>query len=69
MQGLSTHYSCFLTITEGEESPENYRDVWIEDDVWVGCAVTIFKGVRIGKGIIGAGSVVTRSSSPCLQFA
>ncbi|MEM2175655.1 MAG: acyltransferase, partial [Candidatus Micrarchaeia archaeon] len=34
--------------------------VIIEDDVWIGCNVTILKGVRIGKGsIIGSGAVVT----------
>lgn len=33
--------------------------VVIEDDVWIGCNVTILKGVRVGKGaIIAAGSLV-----------
>ena len=35
--------------------------VVIEDDTWIGCNVTILKGVRIGRGaIVGAGSVVTK---------
>jgi acetyltransferase-like isoleucine patch superfamily enzyme len=35
--------------------------ITIEDDVWVGCNVTILDGVRIGKGsVIAAGSVVTK---------
>jgi len=40
-----------------------YRDVIIEDDVWIGSRVTILPGVKISKGtIIGAGSVVTKST-------
>ena len=39
--------------------------VIIEDDVWVGCNVTILKGVTIGRGsIIAAGSVVIKSIPP-----
>lgn len=35
--------------------------VIIEDDTWIGCNVTILKGVTIGRGaIISAGSVVTK---------
>ena len=38
------------------------KDVRIDEDVWIGCNVTILKGVHIGRGsIIAAGSVVTRS--------
>ena len=33
----------------------------IEDDVWVGCNVSILGGVRIGRGaVVAAGAVVTR---------
>jgi len=39
--------------------------VSIESDVWIGCNVTILKGVRIGKGaIIAAGAVVTKHVPP-----
>lgn len=37
----------------------------IEDRVWIGCNVTILKGVTIGKGsIVAAGAVVTKSCPP-----
>lgn len=40
-------------------------DVRIDEDVWIGCNVTILKGVHIGRGsIIAAGSVVTKSFPP-----
>lgn len=52
-------------IKENEKLPENDQDVIIEDDVWVGCNVTILKGVRIGRGsVVAAGSVVTKSCQP-----
>lgn len=39
--------------------------VVIADDVWIGCNVTILKGINIGKGaIIAAGSVVTKDVLP-----
>lgn len=41
------------------------RPVVIEDNVWIGPAVTILKGVRIGEGsYIEPGSVVTRDVPP-----
>jgi acetyltransferase-like isoleucine patch superfamily enzyme len=39
--------------------------VVIEDDVWIGCNVTILKGVTIGAGsAVAAGAVVNRSCPP-----
>lgn len=44
--------------------------VTIEDDVWIGPAATILKGVRIGAGSrIEAGSLVTRSVPPGCRVA
>ena len=52
-------------IKENEKLIENDKDVFINDGVWVGCNVTILKGVNIGEGtIVAAGSVVTKSVPP-----
>lgn len=52
-------------ITEAIK-PKGYdKDVIIEDDVWIGCRVTILMGVTIGRGsTIAAGSVVTKDVPP-----
>jgi acetyltransferase-like isoleucine patch superfamily enzyme len=37
----------------------------IDDDVWIGCNVTILKGVIIGRGaIVAAGAIVTKDVEP-----
>jgi len=52
-------------IKESEKLPENDKDVYIEDGVWVGCNVIILKGVTIGKGaVVAAGAVVTKDVPP-----
>ncbi len=44
------------------DEPISSDPVIIEDDVWIGCNVTILKGVRLGKGsVVAAGSIVTKS--------
>jgi len=41
------------------------RDIFIDEDVWLGSNVIILGGVHIGRGsIIGAGAVVTRDIPP-----
>jgi acetyltransferase-like isoleucine patch superfamily enzyme len=45
--------------------PPYSAPIIIEDEVWIGCNVTILKGVTIGKGsIVAAGAVVTKSCPP-----
>ena len=40
-------------------------DIVVEDDVWIGCRVTVLSGVRIGQGsVVAAGSVVTKDVPP-----
>lgn len=44
---------------------ETMKGIIIEDDVWVGAGVSILDGLTISKGsVIGAGSVVTKSTKP-----
>lgn len=38
------------TVTAGEKKSEYDQDVIIESNVWIGCNVTILKGVTIGRG-------------------
>ena len=41
------------------------KGIIIEDDVWLGAGVKVLDGVTIAKGcVIGAGSVVTKSTEP-----
>ena len=50
-------------VRQGTEGPESGKEVWIEEDCWIGGNVIILPGVRIGKGsTVGAGSVVTKVS-------
>lgn len=54
-----------INITNDMKTPDNDKQIIIEDDVWIGARSIILKGVRIGKGsIVAAGSVVTKDVPP-----
>lgn len=70
-------FGCKILTTnhnyEGERIPYDHttisRDVYIEDNVWLGINVTILSGVTIGEGaIIQAGSTVV-SNIPKMAIA
>ena len=56
----------FITGITENNKPKGYdRDIVLNEDVWVGCNVTLLSGVTIGRGaIIGAGAVVTKDIPP-----
>jgi acetyltransferase-like isoleucine patch superfamily enzyme len=58
----------YRTVTNEDKlnSGEVYdKDVIIEEDVWIGCNVTLLSGAHIGRGsIIAAGAVVNKSTPP-----
>lgn len=60
------NYICDSTNSDAPTSiPDDrklyYKDVYINDNVWIGENVVVLPGVSIGKGaIIGASSVVTK---------
>ena len=60
---LASHQHTFTNIDKLiREQPTEFREVIIEDNVWIGSSVVILPGVTIGAGtIIGAGAVVTKS--------
>jgi len=61
---MADNYKVLLE-REGVDISKYDEDVIIEDDVWMGCNVTILKGVRIGRGaIISACSLVTKDVAP-----
>lgn len=50
-------------LRNGTNGPETGKEIWIEEDCWIGGNVVILPGVRVGKGsTVGAGSVVTKVS-------
>lgn len=52
-------------IDEESKLPENDQDVFIGTDVWIGCNVTVLKGVKIGRGaVIAACSLVNKDIPP-----
>ncbi len=60
----SNHQFSDTTIPIAKQ-PLSKKGITIEDDVWVGSGVQILDGVTIAQGcVIGAGSVVTKSTEP-----
>lgn len=52
-------------ITEADKPAGYDHDVVVEDDVWIGCNVTLLSGVTIGRGTtVAAGAVVSKSMPP-----
>ena len=58
----------YRTISKKKENLDISRydkDVVVNEDVWIGCNVTLLSGVNIGRcSIVAAGSVVTKSMPP-----
>lgn len=54
-----------IDVTDAEKLPKHDADVIIEDGVWIGCNVTILKGVHIGTGaVVAAGALVVKDVEP-----
>lgn len=56
----------FVTEIDSTNKPEGYdQDVIVENDVWIGCNVTLLSGVHIGRGAtVAAGAVVNKDVPP-----
>ena len=55
----------YRTITEEHKPKGLDHDVIVEEDVWIGCNVTLLSGVTIGRGTtVAAGAVVSKSMPP-----
>ena len=69
---IAAHVGIFANNHIFDDSTQYIEDqgvtrqgIVIEDDCWIGHAVTVLDGVTIGKGsIIGAGAVVTKDIPP-----
>lgn len=72
-EGLTVHtgnhariVGMFVTDITEANKPKGYdKDVIVEEDVWIGCNVTLLSGVTIGRGTtVAAGAVVSKSMPP-----
>lgn len=58
----------YRTVTNEEKLASGKvwdEDVIVEEDVWIGCNVTLLSGVTVGRGAtLAAGAVVTKSIPP-----
>lgn len=61
----SNHRQHIGHFLEGNNEDNEYKDIIVEEDVWIGINVTLLAGAHIGRGaIIGACSVVTQEIPP-----
>lgn len=61
---LITHLDCGRSAI-GAAYPPDTRPVVLEDDVYLGCGVTVLMGCRIGQGaLVAAGAVVRSDVAP-----
>lgn len=72
-EGLTVHtgnhaqvVGMFVSDINESNKPKGYdKDVVVEQDVWIGCNVTLLAGVTIGRGgVVAAGAVVNKSTPP-----
>ncbi len=72
-EGLTVHTGNHarqvgMLVSDFDESnkPTGYdHDVVVEEDVWIGCNVTLLSGVTIGRGTtVAAGALVSKSMPP-----
>lgn len=61
----SNHKQKIGTFRESNNDDNIYRDIIVEEDVWLGINVTLLAGAHIGRGAIcGAGSVIRKEIPP-----
>lgn len=61
----SNHRQKLGMFRESNNDDNEYKDIIVEEDVWIGINVTLLAGAHIGRGsIIGACSVVTKEIPP-----
>lgn len=61
----SNHRQHIGQFLQGNNDDNEYKDIIVEEDVWIGINVTLLTGAHIGRGaIIGACSVVTKEIPP-----
>ena len=61
----SNHLQKKGTFRTGGNEDNIYRDIIVEEDVWIGANVTLLPGAHIGRGaIIGAGSIIRTEVPP-----
>lgn len=56
----------FVSDITDADKPDGYdKDIVVENDVWIGCNVTLLSGITVGRGAtIAAGAVVSRDVPP-----